>query len=95
MNTRSGLSKRLKVRRKPLSLRNSRSISLRLRYIAFLYVHGSIRLHLGGTIAAVLRYIENRVDNREILMRAVATLAWQIRRAKPWYKHVRDFGITI
>ena len=47
MNTRSSLSKRLKMRRKPLSLRNSRSISLRRRYSAFLILQGSTPLWMG------------------------------------------------
>lgn len=36
----ASLSKRLRMRRKPLSERNSRSISLRRRHQAFLTVHG-------------------------------------------------------
>ncbi len=40
----SSLSKREKMRRKPLSLRKSLSISLRLRYMARSYSHGSRRL---------------------------------------------------
>src|SRR5271170_363446 len=46
--SRSNLSKREKIRRKPFSLRKSRSISLRLRYMALSYCQGSRRLLLGG-----------------------------------------------
>ena len=49
MNMTSSLSKRLKMRRKPLSRRNSRSISLRRLYQALLYRHGSSRVETGGT----------------------------------------------
>jgi len=48
MNMTSSLSKRLKMRRKPLSRRNSRSISLRRRYQAFLTFHGSARNGCAG-----------------------------------------------
>src|ERR1035441_2105688 len=41
--TKSSLSKREKMRRKPFSLRNRRSISLRRRYIALSYCQGSRR----------------------------------------------------
>ena len=43
----SSFSKREKMRRKPLSLRKSRSISLRLRYMAWSYCQGSRRLRFG------------------------------------------------
>jgi hypothetical protein len=49
MNTRSSLSKRLKMRRKPLSPRDSRSTSLRRRHSTLLFPHGSTRVLLGGT----------------------------------------------
>jgi hypothetical protein len=44
MNMTSSLSKRLKIRGKPLSLRNSRSISFRRRCQALLYDHGATRV---------------------------------------------------
>ena len=48
-NMTSSFSNREKMRRKPLSLRNSRSISLRRLYMAALYSHAVIRVCLGGT----------------------------------------------
>jgi len=44
MNMTSSLSKRLKMRRERLRQRNSRSISLRRRYQALLYLQSSIRV---------------------------------------------------
>ena len=49
MNMTSSFSNREKIRRKPLSRRNSRSISLRRLYMARLYSHGVTRFCLGGT----------------------------------------------
>jgi hypothetical protein len=54
------LSKREKMRRKPLSLWKSLSISLRLRYMALSYCQGCRRLLLGGT-AKVQSQLEGRV----------------------------------
>ena len=48
MKARSSLSKRLKMRRKSLSRRNSSSISLRRRYGAFLSCQGCPRCECGG-----------------------------------------------
>ena len=45
----SSLSKREKIRRKPLSLRKSRSTSLRRLYISRSYCQGETRVHRGGT----------------------------------------------
>lgn len=47
-NTTSNLSNREKMRRKPLSLRNSRSTSLRFLYFSRSYGHGARRLRFGG-----------------------------------------------
>jgi hypothetical protein len=49
VNITSSLSKREKILRKPLSLRNSRSISLRRQYMSWSYCHGFKRFCLGGT----------------------------------------------
>lgn len=49
MNMMSSLSKRLKMRRNPLSRRNGRSDSFRRRYQALLHDHGSRRVESGGT----------------------------------------------
>lgn len=49
MNITSSLSNREKMRRKPLSLRNSRSTSFRRLFISRSYSHGSRRLLFGGT----------------------------------------------
>jgi hypothetical protein len=49
MNMTLSLSKRLQMRRKPLSRRNRRSISLRRLYQALLYLQGSTRVESGGT----------------------------------------------
>ena len=51
----SSFSEREKILRKPLSLRNSRSISLRFLYRARPYSQGSIRLDLGGTTGTMPR----------------------------------------
>ena len=48
-NMTSSVSNREKMRRTPLSLRNSRSISLRRLYRARLYSYAVIRFCLGGT----------------------------------------------
>ncbi len=48
-NMTSSFSNREKMRRKPLSRRNSRSISLRRLYMAWLYSHAVTRPCLGGT----------------------------------------------
>jgi hypothetical protein len=47
--TTSSLSKREKMRRKPLSRRKSLLISVRLRYMDLSYYQGRRRLILGGT----------------------------------------------
>jgi len=49
VNITSSLSKREKILRKPFSLRNNRSISLRRRYIIRSYRQGLRRFCLGGT----------------------------------------------
>ena len=48
-NMTSSFSNREKIRRKPLSLRNSRSISWHRLYMTRLYVHAVPRFCLGGT----------------------------------------------
>jgi hypothetical protein len=48
MNITSSFSNREKMRLKPLSLLNRRSISFRRRYMTLLYSQGSKRLDLGG-----------------------------------------------
>jgi hypothetical protein len=64
----SSLSKRLKMRRKPLSRRNSRSISLRRLYQALLYRHGSTLVHSGGTTCVIL-FLQRHEFARQILVR--------------------------
>jgi hypothetical protein len=54
MNMTSSLSKRLKRLRKPLSLRNSHSISSRRSYDALLFRHGSTGVQSGGTTGVKL-----------------------------------------
>jgi len=49
MNMTSSLSNRVKMRRNPFSLLNSRSTSLRFLYSSLSYSHGSVRLLFGGT----------------------------------------------